>query len=446
MKRILAGLLSCVMLFTGCTSNGENDLSSSEVQTSDTYSELTTQPITDSEPDASTIEETMSTSFDSTDEALKDSSEPPSDNATLTLAEQISYENSEEYVQSLGFLTLSDPDLLQYVEDTVYSELVYQLDSDDYIVESVQATYMPEEYYAEVEFNSQENIYFGYKSSELDEVFQGTKYIFTLDENGQTTVQEMETLEDDTYDEVVKNVAIGAGVILVCVTVSVVSAGVGAPAVSLVFAASAKTATTFAVSSAAFGGVSAAFVKGIETRNVKETIKAAALGASDGFKWGAISGAVVGGASEGFKLAKSGKAVSDAVANGTSIEIGQAGEAYAQEFYKGETQLSYLAGEEVPYSTPGATRPDITIKHANGTVEAVEVKACDAKNHLSSLKRELKRQVGDRVANLPEGSTQRIALVTKGRGYSAEFTNKIVDELQTFLFDVYGGKIPIDVI
>ena len=49
-------------------------------------------------------------------------------------------------------------------------------------------------------------------------------------------------------------------------TVSVVSAGVGAPAISVVFAASAKTATTFALSSATFGGVSAAFVKGIETQ------------------------------------------------------------------------------------------------------------------------------------------------------------------------------------
>ena len=434
MKRILALFLSCAMLLTGCTANTEIP-PSNESSASDYVDEVNTQTNTevaissDGLIDETSLSETASISI------------PDSDNITAN-----SSTNPQENIEALSFMTLNDPDLLQYVEDTVYTELVNQLNSDDYIVESVQAMYMPEEYYAEVEFNSQENEYFGYKSSELNAVFQGTKYIFTLDDHGQTTVQEMEVLDDDTYDQIVKNVAIGTGVILICVTVSIVSAGVGAPAVSLVFAASAKTATTFALSSAALGGVSAAFVKGVETRNVKETMKAAALGASDGFKWGAISGAVVGAASESYKLFKSGKAVTNAVASGSSPEIGKAGELYAQEFYKGETQVSYLAGKEVPQSTQGATRPDIVIKNTNGTVEAIEVKSYDLVKHLDGLKSELKRQVSDRVINLPEGSTQRIALVTKGRGYSKEFTSKVVEELQTYLFDVYGGKIPIDVI
>ena len=434
MKRILALFLSCAMLLTGCTANTEIP-PSNESSASDYVEEVNTQTNTevaissDGLIDETSLSETASISI------------PDSDNITAN-----SSTNPQENIEALSFMTLNDPDLLQYVEDTVYTELVNQLNSDDYIVESVQAMYMPEEYYAEVEFNSQENEYFGYKSSELNAVFQGTKYIFTLDDHGQTTVQEMEVLDDDTYDQIVKNVAIGTGVILICVTVSIVSAGVGAPAVSLVFAASAKTATTFALSSAALVGVSAAFVKGVETRNVKETMKAAALGASDGFKWGAISGAVVGAASESYKLFKSGKAVTNAVASGSSPEIGKAGELYAQEFYKGETQVSYLAGKEVPQSTQGATRPDIVIKNTNGTVEAIEVKSYDLVKHLDGLKSELKRQVSDRVINLPEGSTQRIALVTKGRGYSKEFTSKVVEELQTYLFDVYGGKIPIDVI
>jgi hypothetical protein len=244
----------------------------------------------------------------------------------------------------------------------------------------------------------------------------------------------------------VKNVAIGTGVILVCVTVSTISAGLGAPAVSLVFAASAKTATTFAASSAAFGGISAAFIKGIETRNLKETVKAAVVGASNGFKWGAVSGAVVGGASEGFKLVKSAKAVSDAVNSGNSIEIGRAAEKYAKNFYKGDAQVSYLAGEKVEFGTLGATRPDFVINKANGAVEAIEVKSYDLVNNFTGLKQELKRQVSNRMTNLPKGSTQRIALVTKGRGYTKEFTNKIVEELQEFLFDTYGGKIPIDIL
>ena len=38
----------------------------------------------------------------------------------------------------------------------------------------------------------------------------------------------------------------GSGVILVCVTVSVVTGGAGAPAVSMIFAASAKSGAIFA--------------------------------------------------------------------------------------------------------------------------------------------------------------------------------------------------------
>lgn len=76
--------------------------------------------------------------------------------------------------------------------------------------------------------------------SELDEVFQGTRYVFTLGDDGSTTVREFQKY-DDTYDRVIRNVIIGSGVILLCVTVSAVTGGLGAPAVSLIFAASAKT-------------------------------------------------------------------------------------------------------------------------------------------------------------------------------------------------------------
>ena len=99
-----------------------------------------------------------------------------------------------------------------------------------------------------------------------------------------------------------KNVAIGTGVILVCVTVSVVSAGAGAPAVSMIFAASAKTGTVMALSSGGFGAISAGIVRGIQTGDFEEAVEAAAMAGSEGFKWGAISGAAVGGAQEAFIL------------------------------------------------------------------------------------------------------------------------------------------------
>lgn len=200
------------------------------------------------------------------------------------------------------FTSLDDEQLLVHVEDLVYREAVSAINSEEYFIENVSAVYISKEYLDEVAFNSQSNIYFGYTLAELDEIFQGTKYIFTLSESGTTTVQELQAIEDVSTETMLKNVAIGTGVILVCVTVSVVSAGVGAPAVSMIFAASATTAKTFAISSAAFGGISAGVVRGIETGDFNEAIEAAAMGATEGFKWGAISGAVVGGVSQGSSL------------------------------------------------------------------------------------------------------------------------------------------------
>lgn len=138
------------------------------------------------------------------------------------------------------FRRMGDAALLPYLENSLYEQLVSDLDSSDYFVENVQAVYISQEYLDELAFNSQENVYFGYTLSELNAQFQGEKYIFTLGENNETVAVPW-TDYDDAYDRVIRNVAIGTGVILVCVTVSVVSAGVGAPAVSMIFAMQPKT-------------------------------------------------------------------------------------------------------------------------------------------------------------------------------------------------------------
>ena len=121
--------------------------------------------------------------------------------------------------------------------------------------------------------------------------------MFTLGEDGETTVVPLERY-DDTYEKVIKNVAIGSGVILVCVTVSVLTAGAGAPAASMIFAASAKSGAIFAASSGALSGVIAGTATGIQTHDFDEALKAGALAGSESFKWGAITGAVSGGGSE----------------------------------------------------------------------------------------------------------------------------------------------------
>lgn len=204
-------------------------------------------------------------------------------------------------VPEAGFSGMNDPNLLRYTEDIIYQNLVTSLDSDEYFVENVSAIYISQEYIDELAYNSQANIYFGYTLQELSEQFQGKKYVFTLGDDGTTIVTEFEDY-DDTYDRALKNAAIGTGVILVCVTVSVVSGGLGAPAVSMIFAASAKTGTIMALSGGSIGGISAGIVTGIQTGDMDEALKAAALAGSEGYKWGAFSGAVSGGIGQTIAL------------------------------------------------------------------------------------------------------------------------------------------------
>ena len=217
-------------------------------------------------------------------------------------AEDESLSPTADWNQEVKFTGMADANLLPYLEDTVYQELVSSLDSDEYFVEDISAIYISQEYINELSYNSQQNVFFGYSLSELDSCFEGTRYVFTLGDDGQTAVKPLEIIEDTIYEDLIRNVAIGTGVILVCVTVSAVTAGAGAPAVSMIFAVAAKTGATCALSGAAISGVSSAVVRGYQTGDFSEALKAGALGASEGYKWGAISGAVSGAAAETWGL------------------------------------------------------------------------------------------------------------------------------------------------
>lgn len=197
------------------------------------------------------------------------------------------------------FKGLNDPSLLPYIEDTLYEQLVGTLNSEEYFVENVSAVYISQEYLEELAYNSQDNVFFGFTLAELEEQFQGQKYIFTLGEDGETAVEPW-TDYVDPYEKVIENVAVGTGVILVCVTVSAVTAG--APACSMIFAVAAKTGALGAISGGVLGGVSAGIVTGIQTGNLDAALQSAAVAGSEGFKWGAVTGAISGGIGEGAAL------------------------------------------------------------------------------------------------------------------------------------------------
>ena len=159
-KRLLSLILSCALLLTGCMGNSSSD---SEKETQSSIAETSSVP-------------------DSSSSSIEFEDETPS------------------------FSGINDPDLPRYMSDSVYNEILNKIDNDKYFVENVESTYVSKEYIESLEFNSQKNIFFGYTLEELDEKFQGKRYVFTLGEDGKTAVKEFEEYQNE-YLAAIKDVA-----------------------------------------------------------------------------------------------------------------------------------------------------------------------------------------------------------------------------------------------
>lgn len=412
-KRAIALLLCCTLAFTACSHKN------SETIASDTEKVPSTKE--DKEKDNDTAANSGISSV------IKEDNE--ADKEISTDSESVITESLENDVSDLRFSGFNDPALIQYVEDNIYANLEFELDTDEYVINNVNAVYISQEYIDELSYNSRSTIYFGYTLEELDDQFAGSKYVFTLGEDGSTDVEPLTEITDDTMEHVFKNVAIGSGVILICVTVSAVSGGLGAPAISAVFAASATKATSFALSSSVFGGVTSAIVTGYQTKDFEEALSAGILGASEGFKWGAIIGTITGGAETSFAIKKGNVQVTP---RQSELDV-------LKKYKDAREQVSFLDGKEVKMGTKGATRPDIITKAR----EAIEVKNYDLKNNLSLLKRVLHDEISDRVVNLPSDMTQKIVLDVRGRGYSEKFLQSVLKEIQGSLAEIYPN-IPVE--
>lgn len=363
-----------------------------------------------------------------------------------------------EFASIEDFTDMDDPALLQFLEDSIYATLEEEYaDADFYFeIEDVSTQFISKEYLDETAYNSKANIFFGYDLVQLNEVFEGNKYIFTLADDGQTGVQEFEEIPYDVYDKVIRNVVIGTGVILICVTIAVASGGIasgamasagtstisglaglstvgaGATKVSLIFTASAKTATLLATQGTVIAGTTTLIKRGIETGwDAEAMIESAAMNASEGYKYGAITGAVTG-AAKGIKTVRN-------ITRG-KITPRQAEQAALAQ-YGGREQVSFLNGREVSQYTIGATRPDIIVNNV-----AIEVKNYNLTNpgSLYTLVNALSKQVSSRIKNLPAGMTQKIVLNVEGRGYTKWFVQKIVEWLQHQLDPIYPN-IPIEI-
>lgn len=216
------------------------------------------------------------------------------------IVEPVSYHYPDEYASP------ADPEIAEGLEESVYASLREALNSEDFLIDEVEVAYVSQEYLDELQYNSQENVFFGYTLPEIRDYFEGVPYVFTV-ENGVTVVKPFEDY-DDTWEQVAVNVATGTGVIAVCATVTVLAPAVGAPtAVTAIFTFATGGAVSGAVVDAAISGVFTGITTGVQTGDIGQAIKAAALSASEDYKCGAIIGAAAAGAAEGVGLLKASK-------------------------------------------------------------------------------------------------------------------------------------------
>lgn len=122
MRRILAALLAGVMVLTGCAQSSAILPDNAEI------SEETLREADDG------LENTPSSQEENSEEA---------DTVALDGEEEIDFASeSEDSSKIEEFQSLNDPRLLQYVEDTVYTGLVDQYQSENYVIENVNAIYI----------------------------------------------------------------------------------------------------------------------------------------------------------------------------------------------------------------------------------------------------------------------------------------------------------------
>lgn len=235
-------------------------------------------------PENSNIAETVLVSSDSA--TVPETTTVSLSEETISPYTEISEPVQQDTVkaENLNFFGLDDPNLLQYVNDTVYSNLECNFSEDNFVINDVSSVYRSKEYLDNLAANSQENMYFGYTLSEVEQQFHGEKYVFTVDENGQTIVKALEKY-DNTCDEIVRNVAIGTGVIFIRITVSATKIG----KIILFLATSAEKVNSFVDSLNTISDISQHLIT-TQTEDTPKNDTNFALEASEEFMWAALRG------------------------------------------------------------------------------------------------------------------------------------------------------------
>lgn len=135
-----------------------------------------------------------------------------------------------------------------------------------------------------------DNVADGYISVESDELtFDSTGNYF----DGETVYKLVG--KQFELNKMITEVAVGTGVIVICVVMNFFTAGAATP-VACFFAGAASSAISSAVKGAAFGAAMGAVTSAIKSNGAfDDTLYGTLSGASEGYMWGAIYGAITGG-------------------------------------------------------------------------------------------------------------------------------------------------------
>lgn len=144
---------------------------------------------------------------------------------------------SQETAQSVDDnRKISDATFVENLQDDVYNLITDGLDengdSEEYEVQEVKAVYLSKEYIEQYSSNSKETKFFGSTLGELEAKFGDQKYVFDIGEDGKTVCHAVDDF-DNTFDQVNKVAILGAGVIIISVTIACVATG-GVPVTSLI--------------------------------------------------------------------------------------------------------------------------------------------------------------------------------------------------------------------
>lgn len=108
----------------------------------------------------------------------------------------------------------NDPAYVEPLREAILDEL-NSLDSDEQFsfTVDVKTVTLSQEYLEELEYNSNMNVFFGYTIDELQELFEGVDYVFTLGENGETDVIPFQKYQQVNFFTYVK----GTAGVIVCI-------------------------------------------------------------------------------------------------------------------------------------------------------------------------------------------------------------------------------------